>query len=548
MRFTSLQRLFVYQICLWGLCLLLGCAGDKPQMLQRLEALEHQNSSGEPMLNDTLAESLVEYFDRHGDGNQRMRARYILGRTYFCMGELPRALEMYNEAADCADTTDKDCDFAKLSRVYAQRADIYNEQVQPRSQLEDLNKAEYFALKGNDTLMAIECYSLKAEAYKFLHIDDSVIHVSETAIKLFKEINRDDRASQVAGGEITTLINQHMLKEARTCIQDYELSSGLFDLKGDIQKGHEIYYYVKGLFYLASNQQDSAEYMFRKELHDANDLNNQISACRGLQQLYEQKLVPDSIAKYANLSYLFNDSAYSLSEMQNIQKFRASYNYNHHRRQAEQSKRDAERAMIVSAGILLFVIVAVGVSFTSYRSKKQKKLAEYRQKIETLGKIQAEVQQLCGEDADVALVIAGKNEEISHLRDQISSYQRSQGKKARANLETMLDEAKVVRHLNDMLNGNPVTKISRSDIRELTNLINERIPTFYNTLNASVVLRPVEYEICMLIRCHFKPSAISKLLNLSDAYVSNSRRRILHKVFGIDGNPKDLDERILSIV
>lgn len=43
---------------------------------------------------------------------------YILGRTYYCLGELPRALETYYEAADCADTTAADCDFAKLSRVY----------------------------------------------------------------------------------------------------------------------------------------------------------------------------------------------------------------------------------------------------------------------------------------------------------------------------------------------------------------------------------------------------------------------------------------------
>ena len=50
-------------------------------MRQQLEALEQQNVSGDPMLNDSLAESLVAYFDKHGDANERMRAKYILGRT-----------------------------------------------------------------------------------------------------------------------------------------------------------------------------------------------------------------------------------------------------------------------------------------------------------------------------------------------------------------------------------------------------------------------------------------------------------------------------------
>ena len=94
-----------------ALLLLAGCAGDKAQMLQQLETLELQNRSGEQMLNDSLAESLVTYFDRDGNANERMRSRYILGRTYHCLSELPRALGTYIEASDCADTTSGNCDF-----------------------------------------------------------------------------------------------------------------------------------------------------------------------------------------------------------------------------------------------------------------------------------------------------------------------------------------------------------------------------------------------------------------------------------------------------
>ena len=107
------------------LVFLAGCSGDKAQMLQQLEQLEQQNRSGEAMLNDSLAESLVNYFDRHGDANERMRSRYILGRTYYCLDELPRALETYNEAADCADTTSADCNYKVLSRIHAQSAVIF---------------------------------------------------------------------------------------------------------------------------------------------------------------------------------------------------------------------------------------------------------------------------------------------------------------------------------------------------------------------------------------------------------------------------------------
>ena len=85
-----MRKSFLYILCFVAVCQLIGCGGGEEQRRQLAE-LEEQNHSGQPMLNDTLAETLVAYFDRHGNANERMRAKYILGRTYADMGELPRA-------------------------------------------------------------------------------------------------------------------------------------------------------------------------------------------------------------------------------------------------------------------------------------------------------------------------------------------------------------------------------------------------------------------------------------------------------------------------
>ena len=544
---SQMKKLVYGIICLWALGLSIGCSGDKAQRLQQLEQLEQQNRSGQPMLNDSLAEDLVKYFDRHGDANERMRSRYILGRTYYCLDELPRALETYMEAADCADTTSADCDYKVLSRIHAQSARIFNLQIQPRSQLEELKIAERYALQGKDSLMAIECFALQAEAFDMLQSADSVISITEKAIELFKDINRFDRISQVIGTAISSYLQKGEIDRARYCINLYETNSGFFDNSGDIEKGKEVYYYIKGSYYLAIQQLDSAEIIFRKELRVAEDLNNQIAGCKGLQSVFEEKGVSDSIAKYANLSYELNDSAYSLSEMQNIQKFLASYNYHHQKELAEQSKRDAERSRIVFVCFIVVLMAIGGIAFASYRSKKQKELADYRRNLDALGKVQSELQALCGEEADVPTLIARKNEEIRQLQLRISEFKKHIADKDKADLEDRLSHACIVLHLNDLLTKNPVPQATRDDIHQLSSLLNEQIPTFYNTLNASVVLRPLEYEVCMLTRCHFKPSAIARLLDLDESYVSNIRRRILHKVYGIEGNPRDLDERLMAI-
>ena len=533
------------------LLLQIGCSGDKAQMLQRLEQLEQQNRSGEAMLNDSLAESLVSYFDRHGDSNERMRSRYILGRTYYCLGELPRALEMYSEAADCADTTSADCDFAKLCRVYAQSAAIYYDQVQPRTQLENLSKAQWYAQKGKDTLMAIECFARQANAYKLMNEWDSVVYVTDTASKLFDKINRKDRSVQILYSELLALINLGNYDKAKKIIYLYEKSSGFFDKTHNIDERFGIYYYVKGLYYLGVHHVDSAEIMFRKVLVHATDFNNRIAGCKGLQAVYSQKGVVDSIAKYADLGYILNDSAYSLSEMQNIQKFQASYNYNHQKRLAEEKANDARNAYIAIAVImvlLMFVAVIAWLWFRHHRTEQQLKESQYQQTLNQLEQAQSDLMELQEKNENASDLISNKSKKIEDLKAQIAQYQHDLSIKAYVNQEDQLCNAPIVKELNELLECNPVQSATQGQLRELRKLMNELLPSFYETLNHPQTLRPIEYEVCLLIRCHFKPAAISKLLDRDEAYVSNIRRRILHKVYGIEGNPKDLDERLMAII
>jgi len=531
--------------------LLAGCGGDKAKMLQQLEQLEQQNRSGEAMLNDSLAESLVNYFDRHGDANERMRSRYILGRTYYCLEELPRALEMYNEAADCADTMSADCNYKVLSRIHAQSAIIFNLQVQPRSQLQQLRLAERYAWKGKDTLQAIECYAQQGDAYDFLKMPDSVIIIKSKASTMFRTIGLTERSAQVIGPAISSLIELGNKLQAKSYIDIYEKCSGLFDDNGNIEKGREIHYYVRGEYYMAMHQLDSAEYMFRKELLYGKDLNNQIAGCKGLQKVYEQRRNSDSIAKYATLSYELNDSAYLLSEMQNIQEFQASYNYNHHKQLAEKESREARNAKNAIWTLVCFVVLVGIIVFLLLHDIKKEKVQQrklYLQTHESLEKAQTELLELKESNVTAESLISRKVREVEDLQTQLAELRKNAASKDHANLEKFLQESDIVKELTGLLEVNPIRPATQDQMKEVKKLINEQIPVFYDTLNSTTTLRPIEYEVCLLVRCHFKPSSIGKLLGLDEAYVSNVRRRILHKVYGIEGNPKDLDERIMAIV
>ena len=483
----NMRKSFLYILCLAVACQLIGCGSGEEQRRQLAE-LEEQNHSGQPMLNDTLAESLVAYFDRHGSANERMRAKYILGRTYADMGELPRALETYFEAADCADTTAADCDFAKLSRIHAQSAIIFNQQIQPRSQLKELRIAEYYAWKGLDTLQAIECYAQQADVYDLLQKHDSVIIIREKAYCQFLNARRTDRASQTLGSAIPSLLKLHNIEKAKEFINLYEKNSNLFDEYGNIEKGREVYYSIKGRFFIEINEIDSAESLFRKEMSQGNDINNQIIGSKCLQEIYRRKNVLDSVVKYANLGYILNDSAYSLSEMQNIQKLQASYNYNHHKFLAEKSKLEARVAwLILAICILAFALIVVLFS-KKYKSFK------------------------------------------------------------RVALDYRLKNAKITKRFKKLANSNPPQYPSFEEWKQLRSFVEHEIPSFHDIIDSSnSSLTEMEYDVCLLTRVHMQPNEIAKLKKCVPSYVSNIRRHLLKKVFNKEGSADEFDDEIGKI-
>lgn len=484
------KKRFSYTLfCLCALGLMLGCSGNGAQMRQQLEALEQQNVNGEKLLDDSLAESLVDYFDRHGDANEQMRAKYILGCTYSALNELPRALITFYEAAGCADTMLGDCNYKVLSLIHGQCAMIYHTQVQPRSELQELRLSEYYAWRDNDTLQAIKRYSQQSGAYDFLKMPDSVLFVKERAAQLFREIGKPDRAARTLGGStITSLLKKGDISKALEYSRLYEQESGLFDSLKNIAKGFEIYYYIKGECYLATHQLDSAEYWFRKELRDGKDIRNQIAGSKGLQEVFEKKKNSDSIAKYATLAYELNDSAYSLSEMDNIQKYQASYNYNHQRFLAKEKESEAKIAWLTAIIVILVAAILLGFFFKRYRLFKH------------------------------------------------------------AALDYRLKNAEITKRFRSLAKSNPQQYPTNDDWKQLRQLVEHEIPAFHRIMNPDESpLTEMEYDICLMSRVHILPNEMAKLKKCVPSYVSNIRKSLLKKVFAKEGNADEFDEEISKI-
>ena len=118
----------------------------------------------------------------------------------------------------------------------------------------------------------------------------------------------------------------------------------------------------------------------------------------------------------------------------------------------------------------------------------------------------------------------------------------------KSRVDKALKASGIVQHLRELLVRNPQEAATASDIKELKDLVEGVIPSFYGLLNPpDGMLRQLEYNVCLLIRAFFTPAEIGRLMARSDAHIAVLRRRILKKRWDIDGSPKDLDALLLDI-
>ena len=106
---------------------------------------------------------------------------------------------------------------------------------------------------------------------------------------------------------------------------------------------YKLYYYYKGLYYWGIEKFDSAKFCYNKLLNSGHLISDMEAASKGLMEVYHKLGEPDSVMKYAQLFANANDSACLISSAKEINRANALYNYNASKRQAEISKREAEK-------------------------------------------------------------------------------------------------------------------------------------------------------------------------------------------------------------
>ena len=480
---TVVHRLLIIVAAVASL-LLSGCGNNREQLLQ-LEELEQQNRADSVMRDLELAQSLADYFDRHGSHNEQLRAHYILGRTHADLGELPQAVIAYNNAADRADTTSLDCDYRTLCRVYSQLAAIFFRQNLLDDNLRCIDQSIFYANKANDTIAAITLYGQKLGAYDKRNLTDSIISVSTQTYRRFAELGYPEMGSRFLSLAVNGYIQKGNLDMARHYMNIYEAESGYFDSIGNIEQGREVYYNIKGKFYLAYGRLDSAEYSFRKELRDGHNFNDQNMASFRLAKLYHRIGNPDSAAKYVFYAYDMNDSTYSQATTEAVAQMQASYDYSSHQQIAQREKERADKEK-QKTEILFTVIVGIVVvgTFVAYRLKKHQiaERAAYMTKVNELEQVQNDVFYLRSHEIELDSLLHEKEKILERLNNEIAKYHLPICKAAKDTVEEQLKASAVYQMLLSKADKGEV--LTNAEWHELNKLVIAILPELHQLLSS----------------------------------------------------------------
>ena len=169
---------------------------SRSQRMRRLLLLTNaQNKCDTVFRSDSIQKLLVNYYANHGIANEKMLAYYLLGRARYDIGEIPAALESFQDAASCADTLSSDCDYRLLSRVHGQTARLFLEQEAPNNALAEINKVDKYARLSGDTLMWLVNITQKASAYQELDKPDSVFQINNTLSDIYARLGYTNYAA-----------------------------------------------------------------------------------------------------------------------------------------------------------------------------------------------------------------------------------------------------------------------------------------------------------------------------------------------------------------
>lgn len=512
------------------------CAGPADSALYELAYTEAVHGLDVKLTNSRYINESVAYFDRCGDKRRRARALVQLALCLYDNGQLHDAVLNLKIAEEVAAGTD---DSFLSFRVAAALAQInivtgHHDLVMKYRRME-LDAAQ----RTGSTDHVARAWNDMATEYLRINRTDSFMMC----------MNRCRPLLPKAGPEVQSLIRTNLgcyyMNSDDTARANRLLTMayvGCPDRMASLRLGD---------IYAAANDMKRAERMW----YDAADSDVPAISKSALKKLITLARIRNDEKSQLFLSDRLNnvydrdvstETASSLVELQN--------NYDSRR-----SERIYRAQMMRLGGAAAILIMALAGFLVYHRRRvshygrviNRQKLtlkelnAGYTRDLENYRALRQRLDELQqAREKDVRL-IEEKTHELEKMQAQLAGYQNDRRNPEQWNMEDRLINADCVYALHRLASvGRTAEKQDWDALHQLTNSYDGRL----NTLFAEhTKLSPNEINVTILTRLRFIPTEIAVLTGMSSQSVTNTRARLLQKIFGVKGGAKEFDDRIRNI-
>ena len=501
-------------------------------LLLRAEAM---NKAYLPLDSITYMDEVLDYYLSHGNRDERMRACYLMGSVWRDRRNSPLALQYFRDAIGEADTTATDCDYAQVSRIYAQIARLFDKQRYPQMELEQWKQAMRYALLAKDTLMYIQCQEYIGDAYFLLGKEDSVVYFTQQAYRNYSKYGRKDWAAATQIVMADYYLKRDSFDKAKQALDEYRNNSGFFESDGNILQGYGIFYSYIGEYYEKTSRLDSALFYYRKLLNcSLGDIMKLESGYKGLMSVYAKMHKVDSVVKYAHLFANANDTANLRNSAHEISRTQALYDYSENQRIAvEKSEENQKLWTVLCMGFIVLMLGGIWI-YRYYRKQKANQMLANRKYTDLMMQYHQATEELQSIRSNKQQFQQQKEEEIEKLRQMLDAYQTNTHAE-QWELEQSLLQHDIVKRMHQ--HAYKLAVPSDAEWKDLQGIVEKSLPEFYAKLSANEAqLTDQEWKVCLLVKLNFIPSELTVLLNLSKQRVTNIRTHLNQKLFGESGS------------
>ena len=521
------------------------------RMQYQLHRQNAVNKTSDKFTSDSLCQVLANYFDRHGTVNERVLAHYLLGRAYTDMGEAPMAISSYQDAISVADTTATDFNYSTLSCAYSQMASLFRQQLLLTNEIEAREKASHYAFRANQIQWGLYDQVLSAGAYILLNKKDSAEIILKSALEQYRKHGYTQEALRYSKALMHLYTNPpQRLTEAKALMDQFEAESELFvDEHHELPPSQRKYYEYKGKYYEGINKLDSAEYYYRKIYHDGMPAVAQDPMYSGLLSVFTKRHQADSIAKYARLYCMANDSSIALKDRDAVAQMTATYNYSRLQKEAHKNEVKAYKTLfglVISAVIAVLALVAAFLVWKRFRRKYQQEIMqlkteyanasyEYEENLRELQLLESAHQE--NESERKRLL-----DENVELQSRIHELQKEKAISRNLSASALFAEEPIVKRFHEIA-VQPLANVKEEEWAELTDTFANSYPDLFLDL-CQYCNTPQSIRVCMLTVMGLGNNEQANLLGTTSSRISNVKLALNKALFN-ESSSRTLNKNLL---